>query len=152
MRPKTLLILLFLMCGITSAKAQEKHDEIEWETWSQDKVKVALSAGKPVFVEFFAKWCLRCKLNRKQVLENSEVSRLFTAKKILLLRADWTSRDSKVSDGLATLGTDEVPTYVLYVPKAQKPVRFPALLKLDHFIETIESKLGPRPQQDDDVN
>jgi thiol:disulfide interchange protein DsbD len=37
-----------------------------------------------------------------------------TAKKVALLRADWTRRDPAITSALAQLGRNGVPVYVLY--------------------------------------
>ena len=45
---------------------------------------------------------------------NNEVLGDFGAKKVTLLRADWTRRDPAITAALAQLGRNGVPVYVLY--------------------------------------
>ncbi|MDO8456643.1 MAG: thioredoxin family protein, partial [Burkholderiaceae bacterium] len=70
----------------------------------------------PVFVDFTAAWCVTCQYNKKTTLSKPEVLADFDAKKVQLLRADWTRRDPAISAALAQLGRSGVPVYVVYAP------------------------------------
>jgi thiol:disulfide interchange protein len=87
-----------------------------WQAWEPGKVDQLLATGRPVFVDFTAAWCVTCQLNKKTTLNNAEVLADFNAKKVQLLRADWTRRDPAITQALAALGRQGVPVYVLYPP------------------------------------
>ncbi len=87
-----------------------------WQAWEPGKVDQLLATGLPVFVDFTAAWCVTCQLNKKTTLNNAEVLADFSAKKVQLLRADWTRRDPAITQALAALGRQGVPVYVLYPP------------------------------------
>jgi thiol:disulfide interchange protein DsbD len=76
-------------------------------------VEQVLATG-PVFVDFTAAWCVTCQYNKKTTLANAEVLADFAARKVTLLRADWTRRDPAITAALAQLGRNGVPVYVLY--------------------------------------
>jgi len=57
-----------------------------------------------------------CQYNKKTTLANTDVLADFAAKKVRLLRADWTRRDPAITAALAQLGRNGVPVYVLYKP------------------------------------
>ncbi len=85
-----------------------------WQPWSPDKVNQALATGVPVFVDFTAAWCVTCQYNKKTTLANPDLLADFEAKKVALLRADWTRRDPGITTALTQLGRNGVPVYVLY--------------------------------------
>jgi thiol:disulfide interchange protein DsbD len=74
----------------------------------------ARSAGRPVFIDFTAAWCLSCQVNERLVLKSPEVQSEFRSRNFALLRADWTSEDDAITKKLASLGRAGVPTYVIY--------------------------------------
>ena len=86
-----------------------------WKPWSADTVQATLTQGQPVFVDFTAAWCITCQVNKKTTLANAEVEADFAARKVALLRADWTRRDP-ATQALQALGRSGVPVYVLYAP------------------------------------
>jgi thiol:disulfide interchange protein DsbD len=94
---------------------------LTWQTWVPGRVDAELAAGKPVFVDFTAAWCITCQYNKKTTLANAEVLADFSAKKVTLLRADWTRRDPAISQALSSLGRSGVPVYVIY-QSGQAPV------------------------------
>ena len=85
-----------------------------WQPWAPAKVDQLLATGTPVFVDFTAAWCVTCQYNKKTTLANTELLADFAAKKVTLLRADWTRRDPAITAALAQLGRNGVPVYVLY--------------------------------------
>ncbi|HYW49328.1 MAG TPA: thioredoxin family protein, partial [Gemmatimonadaceae bacterium] len=71
-----------------------------------------------VFIDFTAAWCLSCQVNERVALRTESVESAFAAANVALLRADWTSRDSAITDVLAGFGRSGVPLYVLYPANA----------------------------------
>lgn len=87
-----------------------------WQTWSTAAVQNTLASGQPVFVDFTAAWCVTCQYNKQTTLADTGVLQAFAAKRVHLLRADWTRRDPAITAALAQLGRNGVPVYVLYAP------------------------------------
>ncbi len=103
-----------------------------WQAWAPGRVDAELAAGKPVFVDFTAAWCITCQYNKKTTLAKPEVLADFSAKKVTLLRADWTRRDPAISQALSALGRSGVPVYVLY-QSGQAPVVMSEILGVDEL-------------------
>lgn len=108
-----------------------------WQAWSPEKVQHHLAQGSPVFVDFTAAWCVTCQFN-KRVLSDAAVVSDFDAKKVVLLRADWTLRDPTITAALTQLGRNGVPVYVLYAPK-HSPVIFSEILTAHDLHQALAS-------------
>jgi len=124
-----LLWVLWHMAGVDAAKtlptaplqAQSSSGAVTWSTWSTRAVAAEVQAGRPVFVDFTAAWCITCQYNKQTVLSDPQVLSALAAKNVRLMRADWTLRDPAISVALTQLGRSGVPVYVLY-RKDQAPV------------------------------
>lgn len=115
------------------------QDETSWQAWSPAALERALSSGSPVFVEFTAAWCVSCQANKKLVLERDVVRQAFSDRKVVLLRADWTSRNREISDALAGFGRNGVPLYVYYAAGDRTPRLLPELLTQDIVLDALHS-------------
>ncbi len=99
-----------------------------WGVWSNQAVNQALAAGRPVFVDFTASWCVSCQVNKKLVLDRAAVVAAMKQHQVIQLRADWTQRNPQISQALAQFGRNGVPLYVLYDPSEKQPKLLPELL------------------------
>ena len=63
--------LALTACGIFDR--QSVSTEEGWSTWSAEAVQSASSAGRPVFIDFTAAWCITCQANKLAVLDREEV-------------------------------------------------------------------------------
>ncbi len=111
----------------TSAQAAPGE---RWQAWEPGRVDQILASGQPVFVDFTAAWCVTCQLNKKTTLTNTQVLADLDAKKVTLLRADWTRRDPAITAALQQLGRNGVPVYVMY-KSGSAPVVLSEILSVD---------------------
>ena len=109
-----------------------------WQAWTPGRVEQLLAEGKPVFVDFTAAWCVTCQYNKKTTLANAELLANFDAKKVNLLRADWTSRDPSITAALAKLGRNGVPVYVFYA-QGKAPVVLSEVISVDDVNKVLSS-------------
>jgi len=116
----------------------ESTSASRWQPWSADKVTQLVGAGTPVFVDFTAAWCVTCQYNKQTTLADAAVLSDFDAKKVKLLRADWTRRDPAITAALAQLGRNGVPVYVLHAP-GRAPVVFSEVLSASALRAAIAS-------------
>ncbi|WP_348663397.1 protein-disulfide reductase DsbD family protein [Chlamydia vaughanii] len=95
-----------------------------WQPFSSDKLAQLRKEGQAVFVNFTAKWCLTCQMN-KPVLYASAVQEMFKERGVVTLEADWTRKDPGITEELARLGRASVPSYVYYPAGQADPVVLP---------------------------
>jgi len=92
----------------------QNSNNIEWEPYSEEAVAQAQREGQPVFIDFTAAWCLSCQVNEQVTFNSREVREKFKTLDIRSFKADWTSRDERITRALARYGRNSVPLYVLY--------------------------------------
>ena len=91
---------------------------LAWEKWSPERVLELQEAGRPVYVDFTATWCLSCQVN-KRIYSNEKVLRKMNELGVVALKADWTNKDPLILEkGLQSFGRLGVPLNVFY-PKGR---------------------------------
>ena len=125
-----------------TAAAEGQSGAGNWEPWSQAKVDQYRAAGRPVFVDFTASWCLSCQVNERVALRTDDVQAAFAAKNVALLKADWTSHDDAITQTLAGMGRSGVPAYALYgAGNSGDATLLPEVLTPQIVVDAVE-KLG----------
>jgi thiol:disulfide interchange protein DsbD len=132
------LVAASLMFAIRSSPAAHSAQEartsssvssgIEWRPYSPELLEELREQGRPVFIDFTARWCLTCEVNERVALRSRRVERRFRELGIAALRADWTDRDERIAQAIASYGRAGVPLYVLYGRGAEQPVLLPEIL------------------------
>ncbi len=107
------------------------------DSWSPQKVDDALKQGKRVFVDFTASWCLTCQANKLAVLRTSEVQKAFKDNDFVVLEADWTNYDERITKVLEHFGRSGVPLYVIYQPEGSTEI-LPELLTQEIVLKAIK--------------
>lgn len=85
------------------------------------------AAGRPVFLNFTAAWCITCLANERSTLGTDGIQRFFTERGIEQVKADWTNADPAITAALEGFGRNGVPLYVYY-PSGGEPVLLPQVL------------------------
>lgn len=134
---------IFLSSIATQAHWRDNQpSQLQSETWkpfSSEQLVQLRKENKGVFVNFTAKWCLTCQMN-KPVLHSASVIEKFKEKGIVLLEADWTKKDPEITRELARLGRASVPSYVFYPADSKlAPVILPEKLSYSVLDEWVFS-------------
>ena len=111
---------------------------VQWENFSPEIFAKAQKENRSIFIDFTAAWCLTCQVNERLVLNTEIVQKEFLAKKILALRADWTSRSPEITKLLESYSRAGVPLYVFYKAGKNTPVVFPQILTTGLVLEALE--------------
>lgn len=126
---------------IADAKASgQQLDYLVWEEWSPEKVQALREEGRPVYIDFTARWCLTCQVN-KRVYSDPALVRLFQKYDVATLKADWTNHNPAIGDALAEFGRNAVPFNVLYLPGERPPVTLPEVLTVSNVSAALQ-KIG----------
>ncbi len=113
---------------------------IQWQPYTEEAVQTALENGEPVFIDFTAAWCLSCQVNEQVAFGSKEVQEKFKDLGVNAFKADWTSRDERITRALAKYGRNSVPLYVLYNGEADaKPQMLPEIITPGIILEALES-------------
>jgi thiol:disulfide interchange protein DsbD len=94
---------------------------IAWEPWSPAAVAAARQAGRVVFVDFTADWCLTCKLNEKSSIEIGPVRAKLRELGAVALLADNTLTPPNIAAELQRHGRAGVPLVLVYPRDASRP-------------------------------
>jgi thiol:disulfide interchange protein len=95
------------------------------------------AAGRTVFVNFTADWCITCKANERIALNSTRVQEAMRQRNVAWLTADWTREDPAITAELARFGRNGVPLYLVYV-QGGEPTVLPQLLTPDLIIEALQ--------------
>ena len=128
-----------LAAPVSASSGNAEAAGSRWEPWSQAAVDKYRAAGRPVFVDFTASWCLSCQVNERVALRTAAVDDAFKKANVVLLKADWTSHDDAISQVLTSLGRSGVPAYVLYASNSNEsaPVLLPEVLTPGIVIDAL---------------
>ena len=74
------------------------------------------AAGRPVFIDLTAAWCITCQVNERGALAATAVRALFKTRSVAVLVGDWTNRNPAITALLAINHRAGVPLYLYYPP------------------------------------
>ncbi len=120
----------------------ESGGEIVWQPFDRGRIPRLVAAGKTVFVDVTADWCITCQANKKLVLEREPVRSWLRAPDTVAMVADWTRPDPAIADYLASFGRYGIPFNAVYGPKAPRGIVLPELLTPDAVLAAVERAGG----------
>ncbi len=109
----------------------------QWHNFSKETIDKLRAEGKPVFVDFTAKWCVICQTNFV-VLNLADVANKFDELGVYRFKADWTRPDPVITEELRKFGRNGVPLYLLYRPGSDKPEILPQVLTPDTVLSYLK--------------
>jgi thiol:disulfide interchange protein DsbD len=121
------LVLLVLGMNLGWPRAVRAGD-IVWEAWSNERIAQLQAEGRPVYVDFTARWCATCQANKKVVFSSDDVKKYFREHHVATLKADWTNSDPRITAELARWHRSAVPFNLIYLPGVPEPKVLPEIL------------------------
>ena len=100
-----------------------------YEVFSTQRLNDLQAAGRPVFVNMTAAWCITCLFNEQSTLGTDQVKQVMLDNDITYMKGDWTNEDPEITAVLEHFNRPSVPLYVLYPGDSSKePIILPQLL------------------------
>jgi len=111
-----------------------------FEPFSTQRLDELQSAGRPVFVNMTAAWCITCLANEQTTLGTESVQQAMSEYDVTYMKGDWTNEDPEITQILNEFNRPSVPLYVLYSgnpetePRILPQILTPSIM-LDAFAE-----------------
>ena len=110
----------------------QKATGLVWQPWSEDARRAAQDDGKVVLLDVTADWCITCKANKLFVFEREPLAgllaKLLDDGRLVMLQADWTRSDPRISAFLASHQRFGIPFNIIYGPAAPSGIVLSELL------------------------
>lgn len=106
----------------------EANNQLEWRTYNNEEINELVNNGQAVFIDFTAKWCITCLVNKSIALDTKTFAKKVKEKNIHLYRADWTNYDEMVEKALAKYGRSSIPLYIYYPTDSNEYIILPQLI------------------------
>src|ERR1700730_3600079 len=139
-RALAIIAMVFvLLLATVSYGFVTKPSQLIWQPFSKSTLDEALAAGKPVFVDFTADWCITCKTNERFAIDTPQVRQEFLKRNVVALKADWTKGDPEITEILKQFGRAGVPMYLVYPggSKETQPVLLPELITSQTVLDVL---------------
>jgi thiol:disulfide interchange protein len=111
--------------------------DVQWESFSPQRLAELQEKGTPVFIDFTAKWCLICQANHF-TLSTEHVAERFNREGIVRMKADWTKNDPIITKELSKFGRNSVPLYLFYGNNGTEPQILPQVLTPEVLFTAFE--------------
>lgn len=116
-------------------------EDVSWEPWSAERVAALRAEGRPIYVDFTARWCATCQVNKKVVFASPELRAWFREARVATLKADWTNADPAITAELARWGRSAVPFNLAYPAGGAdvEPRALPEVLTPDIVLRALQA-------------
>jgi len=121
---------------------QAEGSAIPYQPYTPQALSDAQAAGKPVFINYTAAWCVTCQVNERVAFSTSEAAAAFKRSGAVYLKADWTRRDAGIAADLAKFGRAGVPLYLVYPARGGSPEVLPQLLTPQIVARALDRAAG----------
>jgi len=129
----------------TTPKNAPAPGSADWQPWSPEAQAQALAAGKTVYVDFTARWCASCQVN-KRVYTQPDVAAALAQEGVVLFKADWTRKDEVITKELKRYEREGVPLNV-FLRKDGAPAVLSEFLTGDEVLAALAAVRSGRAYQ-----
>ncbi|GAB2176127.1 protein-disulfide reductase DsbD family protein [Dongia sp. agr-C8] len=122
--------------------SQVQGEAVRWQAFEPDKIPELVAAGKTVFVDVTAEWCITCKANKALLIDPPPVSTMLNQDNVVAMVADWTRPDPVISRFLAQHNRYGIPLNVVYGPGAPQGIVVPEICTVETMVDAIRKAQG----------
>lgn len=127
----------------TSTNAGNHAEEYISGAATIEKLNQAIKAGKTVFLDCTAKWCLTCHVNESLAINTDAFRAKMRSLNAVIIKADWTKQDADIAKLLKKFGRSGVPLYVIFPAKnPNQPIILPELVTQQLILDKLD-EAGP---------
>tara|TARA_B110000503_G_scaffold142252_1_gene238435 strand:+ start:1963 stop:4095 length:2133 start_codon:yes stop_codon:yes gene_type:complete len=129
-------VLLIIFYPRLEPVPSEPTNKVEF---SLEQLSLHREAGHQVFVNITADWCLTCKFNEINVLNNESVIAAFESTGTVYMQGNWTLPSKEIERFLTSQGRAGIPFYgVFYATRSPKEnIILPELLTQDMVLKAL---------------
>lgn len=115
------------------------QDIVRWQPFVPGEIDIHVAAGRTVFVDVTADWCVTCKVNKALVLDKDAVAARLNGKDVIAMQADWTRPDPVITAFLQRFNRYGIPFNVVFGPQSPEGRTLPELLTRDAVFGALDA-------------
>ena len=147
--PAVFLSLALVLVGAWSLgmfRQDNSQSSLAWQSLDEPGIPELVAAGKTVFVDVTADWCVTCQANKVRVIDRDPVNSRLQQTRLVLMKGDWTRASDDISAFLQKNGRYGVPFNIVYGPGAPEGIPLPVLLDHDTVLSALDKASFSSPQ------
>ncbi|MEM9021807.1 MAG: protein-disulfide reductase DsbD domain-containing protein [Planctomycetota bacterium] len=122
-------------------------EEDKWTQYSPQVIEQYREEGRPVIVDFTARWCISCQANKRSSLRTAESKKLYDQFNVALVEADYTREDPMIGKVLTEYGREGVPLYLVFPADGGEPEVLPNILTPQIVADAVKRAADTSDQQ-----
>jgi len=124
------------------AAAPRQTGLVRWQPFDPEAIAGHVAAGRVVFVDITAEWCLTCQVNKAVALETRDVARQMNGVGVVAMQGDWTRPDPVIGEFLKRFGRFGIPFNVVFGPAAPDGIALSELLSQREVLGALATAGG----------
>ena len=128
-----------------TAPLRDKVPDGHWTAFNQARIANEVAAGRVVFVDVTADWCITCQVNKALVLNTQPVLGRLEGERVEAMVADWTRPSAEIAAYLESFGRYGIPFDVVYGPGTPGGEKLPEILTKRAVMDALDRAAGPAP-------